>query len=713
MTNNTMLTKISALFGKKRRATGATDWFAFFAPRYLVLSALTGFVLRIILLCSPVTTAQFSAAQWAAVFGLGLLNDVAFACCALLPALLIYAFVAEKKYDRPWAYLIDGLMVAFALYVFFTHSIFHEYGSAVPTIAQGFIAWKLVSFNLRLFFPKLRKPWRHAVLYAAALIYVFCTLLNATCEYFFWEEFGVRYNFIAVDYLIYTNEVIGNIFESYPVVPLFLALLAVALLVSWLMLRTLLRKDIGISSPAAWCRAILFTAALSAAGWGFLGYGYRHWQTSNNFATGLSQNGCYDFLEAFRNSKLDYSQFYSLLPESEVRAGIQTLCHQDGGGIRHIAQDSVQMQKKNIILITIESLSADFLAAYGGKDGITPNLDNLLTESLVFDNLFATGNRTVRGLEAVTLCVPPSAGESIVKRPDCAGLFSTGSLLSQMGYSVKYIYGGDSYFDNMGAFFGGNGYEVIDRYALSPQEVTFENIWGVCDEDAFALALRTCDADAAKGKPFFTHIMTVSNHRPFTFPEGRIKIDGNPKSRAGAVKYTDYAIGRFLSEAQRKPWFANTVFVILADHCASSAGKTNLPLEKYHIPALIYAPDFIKPQRVPTLCSQIDLMPTLFALLGFSYDSRFYGQDILAADFSPRAFMATYQDLGYYKDDILTVLSPVRKVKQYQCTCRADGTFAQTPLAQPDRHLLREAQTYYQSVNLDEPYRPRPALPAK
>ncbi len=698
---------ISALFDKKRSTTGVTDWLAFFAPRYVVLAALTGFVLRIVLLCSPATSAQFSWTQWAAVFGLGLAYDVAFACCALVPAIMIYAFVADRKYDRPWAYIIDGLLVAFAIYVFFTHSIFHEYGSVVPTIAQCFIAWKLLSFNLRLFMPKLRRPWRHTVLYITALTYVFCNLLNATCEYFFWEEFGVRYNFIAVDYLIYTNEVIGNIFESYPVVPLFLALLVVAALILWLMLRPMLRKDIGIASLTSWSRGILLTTFLSTAGWALLGYGYRHWQTNNNFATGLSQNGGYDFIEAFRNSTLDYGQFYALLPESEVRAGIRTLCKQDEGGMRHIATSSgTTAQKKNIVLITIESLSADFLATYGGKDNITPNLDKLISESLVFDNLFATGNRTVRGLEAVTLCMPPSAGESIVKRPNCAGLFSTGSLLAQMGYSVNYIYGGESYFDNMGTFFGGNGYKVIDRHALSPGEVTFENIWGVCDEDAFALTLRTCDADAATGKPFFAHIMTVSNHRPFTFPDGRITIDGNPKSRAGAVKYTDYAIGRFLSEARRKPWFANTVFVILADHCASSAGKTSLPLEKYHIPALIYAPGFIAPQRVSTLCSQIDLMPTLFGLLDFSYDSHFYGQDILAADFSPRAFMATYQDLGYFKDNILTVLSPVRQVKQYMCTRNADGTYTQTLLPHTQQQLLREAQIYYQSVNLYAPYRP-------
>lgn len=709
MALHTFLTKISRLPRKNYNGTGVTDWFTFFAPRYIALATITGFVLRLVLLCSPQTSVQFSMAQWAAVFGLGLLNDLAFACCVLVLALPVYAFVTEKKYESPWKYIINALLVAFAAYVFFTHSVFHEYGSAVPTIAQCFIAWKLVSYNVRLFVPRLRKPWRHIVLHLTALTYVFCTLLNAFCEYFFWDEFGVRYNFIAVDYLIYTNEVIGNIFESYPVIPLFMALLVVAVLISWLLLRPVLRKDVGIASSARWCSGLVLTIALGVAGWALLGYGYRNWQTNNNYATGLSQNGGYDFIEAFRNSTLDYAQFYSLLPDHEVREGLRRLHLPGPSSTIHMAGNSdEQRAEKNIVLITIESLSANFLAAYGNEDGITPNLDSLISKSLVFDNLFATGNRTVRGLEAVTLCVPPSAGESVVKRPDCDSLFSTGALLAQMGYSVKYIYGGYSYFDNMGDFFGGNGYEVIDRDTLAPEQITFENIWGICDEDSYDLALRMCDADAANGKPFFTHIMTVSNHRPYTFPEGRIQIEGNPKTRSGAVKYTDYALGRFLREASRKPWFQNTVFVILADHCASSAGRTSLPIEKYHIPALIYSPGFINPQRVPTLCSQIDLMPTLFALLGFSYDSRFYGKDILAADFTPRAFMATYQDLGYYKDGLLTVLSPVRQIKQYECTPSDDGEYTQTPLKQLNQQHAREAQIYYQSVNQYEPYRPKP-----
>ena len=151
----------------------------------------------------------------------------------------------------------------------------------------------------------------------------------------------------------------------------------------------------------------------------------------------------------------------------------------------------------------------------------------------------------------------------------------------------------------------------MDQRQYAPEEITFANIWGVCDEDAYAKALRTLDEDARSGKPFFAHLMTVSNHRPFTYPAGKVAIPNDAKSRAGGVMYTDYALGRFLEEARKRPWFDRTVFVITADHCASSAGRTELPLEKYHIPGVIYAPGFIAPALETRTVSQIDLMPTL------------------------------------------------------------------------------------------------------
>lgn len=250
----------------------------------------------------------------------------------------------------------------------------------------------------------------------------------------------------------------------------------------------------------------------------------------------------------------------------------------------------------------------------------------------------------------------------------------------------------------MKTFFSSNGYDIIDKKDFTKDEISFSNIWGVCDEDMYNKALKVIKKNADTGKPFFAHIMTVSNHRPFTYPENKIDIPANIKSRNGGVKYTDYAIGEFIKKAKEQAWFDNTVFVIIADHCASSAGKTEIPLDKYHIPALIYSPGFIEPKQVNTLASQIDIMPTVFGLLHFSYKSQFYGKNIFSSDYKPKAFVATYQNLGYLENDILTILSPIRKVEQFKVYSKENLEFNLSTLNRQDSVCLKNAIANYQTV---------------
>lgn len=673
--------------------------FLFAASRITFIALVIGLLLRIILLFNPLTVASFTFIEWIKIFVLGTVNDLCFSILSLIPFFILCIGYTERKYSRSYSYIIEALLVAATVYVFFLPSIFNEYGGGAPKIAKAFFAYKLVSFSIRLFFPNIRKKWRVTTFHITMFIYLFILLFNAIGEYFFWNEFGVRYNFIAVDYLIYTNEVIGNIFESYPMIPLICVMIAFTIFIQWLLSRhnkisfisthsIRRRTTVGLVFIVA---ALLCNMELTAC--------HQYMRDNNTFANELQSNGGYDFYLAFRNNELKYDQFYPLLPENQCKAQLYKLCNASADGVQHI-QDSLPEEKKNIVMITVESLSADFLKDYGNTDDITPNLDTLMRHSLVFDNLYAVGNRTVRGLEALSLCIPPSAGESVVKRPGCKGYRTIGRMLREKGYTTQFIYGGDSYFDNMGEYFGNNGYQVIDKKSLAASEITFSNIWGVCDEDSYRHALRVFDADYKQGKPFFADIMTISNHRPFTYPEGKIQLKGNPKSRDGGVKYTDYAIGKFLSEAKNKPWFRNTIFIIVADHCASSAGSTSLPLDKYHIPAIVYAPGFIQPQRISQTCSQIDLMPTVLSLLHFSYNSRFVGQNILSPTYQPRAFMATYQDLGYYEGDRLTVLSPVRRITQYTVKNLPDDTFEENLVTNPIKSYVSKAEIYYQSANM-------------
>lgn len=584
-------------------------------------------------------------------------------------------------------------------YVLFFNTVFDEYGSAVPKIVKGVLAYKFISFGLRLFIPRIRKTWSSICYYFVFYVYVACILFIAIGEYFFWDEFGVRYNFIAVDYLVYTNEVIGNIMESYPIIPLFSVLLLVSGVITYLLVRK--ERSLFNKYPSTLYKAGLSVVYFLLTGIAFivLNLNVRFQNRSNVFVNELQANGSYKFCLAFVNSELSYTDFYITIPQKSAEDIINDIYKSKGSDNLQEIRDYLPEIHKNIVLITVESLSASFLKEYGNTENLTPNLDKLMNQSLVFNNLYAAGNRTVRGLEALSLCLPPSPGESIIKRPNNSNLFSIGKVLKNKGYTVQFMYGGDSYFDNMGTFFSGNEYIVIDKSNFTQDEISFSNIWGVCDEDMYSKAIKIFTEDAKTEKPFFGHIMTVSNHRPFTYPDERIDIPSNSKSRNGGVKYTDYAIGKFMDEARKQSWFDNTVFVIVADHCASSAGKTEIPLDKYHIPALIYAPGFVKPQVVNSLVSQIDLMPTVFGLLHFSYNSKFYGKNIFSPEYKPKAFVATYQNLGYWTDNILTILSPVKKVQQYKVMPSDNYQFEMKTINKIDSILLKQAVANYQSVD--------------
>ena len=664
-----------------------------------LLTAAVGFVLRIVLLFNAQTTSlDFSFGEWLEIFLFGAVNDL---CAATVGFVFLWLFmlsVSRTKYTKPWGWIILALLAAAFCYVAFFNTIFDEYGSVAPRIATCVLGYWAGSFALRLFLPEgFRNHWTTVWFALFVVLYVGAIVFNGISEYFFWNEFGVRYNFIAVDYLVYTNEVVGNIMEPYPVVPMTLGIVVVTLLITWYLFR---RDLVQAEYLKGWrWKAVVapaYVAALFAA-IGLLNFNTRFQDSGNVYVNELQANGLYKFYDAFVKNSLDYEQFYITRPEAEAEAFVHGVYGSTGDNLHAVSAGGGSEIRRNIVLVTIESMSASYMERFGNTESITPVLDSLYRLGMAFDRVYATGNRTVRGLEAVTLSLPPCPGQSIIKRPNNAGMHSTGALLRKKGYNVTYFYGGNSYFDNMETFFSGNGYDIVDQKSYSPEEITFANIWGVCDEDAYRKVIRTLGEQSRDGKPFFAHVMTVSNHRPFTYPAGKIRIPNDSKTRAGGVLYTDYALGQFLAEASKQPWFDNTIFLITADHCASSAGRTEIPLHKYHIPALIFAPGFVAPQQIEGIVSQIDLMPTLLSLLDMDYDSHFYGRSIFDPDYVNRAFIATYQDLGYLEGDTFTILSPVRRYEQYRVVPTEENPHNLEPAAQTDTTQLDRAVYYYQT----------------
>ncbi|NML38004.1 sulfatase-like hydrolase/transferase [Chitinophaga sp. G-6-1-13] len=551
--------------------------------------------------------------------------------------------------------------------------------------------------------------------YTGFFLALMIVIFSFFAEFTFWGEYAGRFDFIAVDYLIYTYEVISNINQSYPL-PLLIGgvLLATALLTWWCNRRGMFRNSFQSRTPFS-KRIGIFALLLG----GVLAHAFlisNAWaeKSKNRYQQELSKAGIYSFISAYLNNELAYDKYYLLEDDNKAFATIRQQLQspdaqylENGHSIYRSITDTVTAVKPNIIMITIESFSADFMTRFGNKQHITPVLDSIAQQGILFTNMYATGTRTVRGMEALTLAVPPTPGQSIVRRRNNENLFSAASIFRKSGYEATFFYGGDGYFDNMNKFFGNNGYDITDRLRhrlvddklaskrtnIPDSAVQFENAWGVCDEDIYKAAIKSADEKYAAGKPFYDFIMTTSNHRPFTYPGGKIDIPSGT-SREGAVKYTDYAIGQFLKAIQDKPWYKNTVIILVADHCASSAGKNEIEISKYHIPCIFFNVPDTTPQEIPVMCSQIDIYPTLLKMLHWSYNTNFYGKNVLDSSYQPRAMVSTYQKLAYLETGKMVILSPQQKA---QCFSWSPAKNEEQPIPM-DNTLLSHSVAHYQTA---------------
>lgn len=600
-------------------------------------------------------------------------------------------------------YIAISTLVRLAFFVWSIHSVSMKSGLAAMGVGLLFDIGVAVFFLAP--FCVLILAWRqrsHASLRATLYILLIPVAgligFTAFAEFTFWNEFTSRFNFIAIDYLVYSREVIGNIRESYNM-PVLFTLLGMVTAALWFVLYRAMRPSLTspfqpISNRLA---RIVSWILIPLAAYFAMDVRFKNF-SSNAIANEIAGNGYFDILHAFWFNEINYEKFYRTIPDAKAAILIAkaTGSPPPSPGRPAFSRDIAGQNERrlNVVMVTIESFSASFMKTFGSKADLTPRMDQLASESMLFTQMYATGTRTVRGLEAVSVSIPPTPGNSIVKRPANGNLFTIGSVFRDKGYDRLYLYGGYSYFDNMEKFYSGNGYTVIDRLALDKSDIHHENIWGVADEDLFTLTLREMDKRHAAGKQVFAHVMTTSNHRPFTYPTGRIDI--RPKSgRDGGVKYTDWAIGNFIDKAKEKPWFKDTIFVLVADHTHNGRGRRELPPENYHIPMLIYAPGLIKPQRIDTIASQIDIPPTILGILGFSYNSRFFGKDILkTSPAGARAFMSNNQTVGYYKNGKIVELRPKGEVRVVDA---ASSKFL--PADGENAALVDEAIAYYQSAS--------------
>jgi|WetSurMetagenome_2_1015567.scaffolds.fasta_scaffold12959_2 phosphoglycerol transferase MdoB-like AlkP superfamily enzyme len=539
---------------------------------------------------------------------------------------------------------------------------------ALPTLISLLLPY---NEKIRRIWHRIQSMW----LTAYAALIVFMELATPS----FVNRFGVRPDRLFFEYLDHPGEIFLTIWSVYKG-PLILAMVVIALTVwaVWNMSEKLGRasQTWTVRRKLLACPLILIILFLGARS------SFDH-RPANMSTVAFCSDPLVNTLSVSSTYSLGYA-IYGLRDESDLVHGYGKMANDEiirrvrmGMGLPDSAftnpniptlHRQVPKHKRerplNLVIILEESLGAAYVQSMGGLS-LTPELEKLSQKGLWFSRLYATGTRSIRGVEAVVTGFPPTPARSILKLNLAQhGFFSLASLLKREGYATQFIYGGDSKFDNMRGFCLGNGFDrMIDKNDFG--EHVFRGTWGFSDEDIFN---RTHQELLAHGdKPFFTMVFTISNHPPFEFPDGRIDLHGKRKNTIdNAVRYADYALGNFFERAQYAPYWDKTVFLVVADHEDLVPGDDLVPVKYFHIPALIIGSD-IKPGLYDKVSSQTDLPPTLLSMMGVKSSHPMQGQDLLQTpeNHPGRAVMQFNNSQAYMVGDQVVIHSPNKSATQY------------------------------------------------
>jgi len=487
----------------------------------------------------------------------------------------------------------------------------------------------------------------------------------------FFAEYDVRPNVLFVEYLRYPQEVLSMLWKDQRL-NLFIALAAVALAgFAFLRWRAFAGARALLRSPwwtrALWCLPLLvlvFCGIRSSTGRRPANISDALYST-NRVANEIAKNSLYSIgYDSFRaaDDLVRRAPRYGAMPMGEAYERAYRLLGRSSEDparpfVTTIRAAQPAARPRNLVIILEESIGAQFVGFTGAAHSLTPAMDALAADSVAFTNLYSNGTRSIRGIAAMASGFLPLLGEGVVKRSKSQqGFFTLAALLKPLGYHASFIYGGAARFDDMKSWFLGNGFdEVIEQKDY--EHPGFVSTWGVSDEDLFIKANERFTQLTAAGRPFVSVVFSSSNHTPFELPDGKISWEpGVPrKSVDNAIKYADYAVGRFFELARHAPYYANTVFVIVADHNVRVYGDDVVPVPGFHIPGLIHLAG-VPAQRYSGLASQPDLLATALSLIGVDLRAPVLGRSIFEPDHQGFVLMQFNDTYGFRRGDELAVL---------------------------------------------------------
>lgn len=582
-------------------------------------------------------------------------------------------------------------------------------GEAFDLVAALWLAVPLVLYLTlvpeRWFYGRVQRTF----LWAWMAIATFSALFVAAVEYFFFEEFNGRFNFVAVSYLIYPDEVVNNIWQSYHT-GIITTVIAAATAGLLFVVRRPLRAAWRRAAP--WRQRLAFLAVFAAlVAAATLAVSPALARISEDRALNeIAGNGYYAFWMALLGSDAPYEGLYATRPQAANLQRLHRLLAEPAlapgsldpaSTLRRIQGMQTPERRLNLVVVLEESLGSEFIGAlYPKPVSLTPQFDALTKEGTLLTHAYSTGNRTIRAIEATTSSLPPLPGESIVRRDQSVDLFTLPNLLKSRGYQTMFVYGGRALFDGMGKYLSHNGVDkIVDQHDFP--DGTFTTAWGACDEAIFTKALQEMDGLHATGKPFYSLVLSVSNHRPFTFPQENFQYAPGYHRRENVVRYADYALGRFMREAKSHAFYQDTLFVLMGDHGARVYGAAEIPLASYQVPVLFVAPGLVPAgARLDTLASSLDVPPTVLGLLGMSYDSKFFGHDLFRIDpFQGRALMTHNNEIALMRGGRMAVLGLQESSDLYEVN---QETGEMRKLSAPDaagRELIEDAIAYYNGAD--------------